>query len=45
MIEAAVILSGLVRHWLDFFVILLLLCSNALVGFWKNTRQAMPSLP
>src|ERR1035438_55317 len=27
MIEAAVILSGLVRHWLDFFVILVLLLS------------------
>ena len=36
MIEAAVILSGIVRHWLDFFVILLLLCSNALVGFWEE---------
>jgi len=36
MIEAAVILSGAVRHWLDFFVILLLLCSNAVVGFWEE---------
>jgi H+-transporting ATPase len=36
MIEAAVILSGLVRHWLDFFVILVLLCSNAVVGFWEE---------
>jgi len=36
MIEAAVILSGLVRHWLDFFVIFLLLLSNALVGFWEE---------
>jgi H+-transporting ATPase len=36
MIEAAVILSGLVRHWLDFIVILMLLCSNALVGFWEE---------
>jgi H+-transporting ATPase len=36
MIEIAVILSGVVRHWLDFFVILLLLCSNALVGFWEE---------
>ena len=26
MIEAAVILSALVQHWLDFFIILLLLC-------------------
>src|SRR5277367_4125098 len=36
MIEAAVILSGVVRRWLDFFVILLLLCSNAVVGFWEE---------
>jgi H+-transporting ATPase len=36
MIEAAVILSGVVRHWLDFFVILGLLFSNALVGFWEE---------
>jgi H+-transporting ATPase len=39
MIEAAVILSGLVRHWPDFFIILLLLCANAVVGFWEE-RQA-----
>jgi len=36
MIEAAVVLSGIVRHWLDFGVILLLLCTNALVGFWEE---------
>jgi H+-transporting ATPase len=36
MIEVAVVLSGLVRHWLDFFVILLLLFSNAVVGFWEE---------
>ena len=36
MIEAAVILSGIVQHWLDFFIILLLLCSNAVVGFWEE---------
>jgi len=36
MIEAAVILSGVVRHWLDFIIILLLLCSNAVVGFWEE---------
>jgi H+-transporting ATPase len=36
MIEAAVILSGVVGHWLDFFIILLLLCSNAVVGFWEE---------
>ncbi|MGO9271648.1 MAG: plasma-membrane proton-efflux P-type ATPase [Terriglobia bacterium] len=36
MIEAAVILSGVVRHWLDFFIIVLLLASNAVVGFWEE---------
>ncbi|MGD0768408.1 MAG: plasma-membrane proton-efflux P-type ATPase [Tepidisphaeraceae bacterium] len=39
MIEVAVILSGVVRHWPDFFIILLLLVANALVGFWEE-RQA-----
>ena len=39
MIEIAVILSGVVRHWPDFFIILLLLLANALVGFWEE-RQA-----
>jgi H+-transporting ATPase len=39
MIEGAVILSGIVRHWLDFFIILALLVSNAIVGFWEE-RQA-----
>jgi len=43
MIEVAVILSGAVRHWPDFFIILLLLVTNAVVGFWKNTRRATPS--
>jgi len=40
MIEAAVILSGVVKHWLDFFVILFLLFSNALVAFWRNIKRA-----
>ena len=35
MIEAAVILSGVVRHWLDFFIIPFAL-SNAVVGFWEE---------
>ena len=36
MIEGAVILSGIVRHWLDFFIILFLLLSNAVVAFWEE---------
>ena len=36
MIEAAVILSGVLRHWPDFFIILLLLVANAMVGFWEE---------
>src|SRR6204780_4861566 len=39
MIETAVVLSGIVRHWPDFFIILLLLVCNAVVGFWEE-RQA-----
>ena len=36
MIEVAVILSGVVRHWPDFFIILLLLVANGVVGFWEE---------
>ena len=36
MIEIAVILSGVVQHWPDFFIILLLLMANALVGYWEE---------
>jgi len=39
MIEVAVVLSGIVRHWPDFFIILVLLCANASIGFWEE-RQA-----
>jgi H+-transporting ATPase len=39
MIEAAVILSGVVRHWPDFVIILILLFANAIIGFWEE-RQA-----
>jgi H+-transporting ATPase len=40
MIEAAVILSGVVRHWPDFFIILLLLFANAIIGFWEEHKAA-----
>jgi H+-transporting ATPase len=36
MIEAAVILSAVARHWPDFGIILLLLFANATVGFWEE---------
>ena len=39
MIEIAVILSGVVRHWPDFFIIFFLLMANAVVGFWEE-REA-----
>jgi H+-transporting ATPase len=36
MIEAAAILSALVRHWPDFIIIMVLLVANAGVGFWEE---------
>jgi H+-transporting ATPase len=39
MIEAAVILSAIARHWPDFSIILVLLLANAVVGFWEE-REA-----
>jgi H+-transporting ATPase len=39
MIEVAVVLSGIVRHWPDFFIIMVLLFANAMIGFWEE-REA-----
>lgn len=36
MIEVAVILSAVARHWPDFGIILVLLLANAVVGFWEE---------
>jgi len=36
MIEAAVILSGVLKHWPDFLIILVLLFANAIVGFTEE---------
>ena len=36
MIEVAAILSLVVRHWIDFGIILALLVMNALVDFWEE---------
>ena len=38
MIEIAAILSGLVKHWEDLAVILVLLVVNAIVGFWEEYK-------
>jgi len=39
MIEVAVILSAVDRHWPDFAIILVLLLANAVIGFWEE-REA-----
>ncbi len=36
MIELAMTFSALVRHWPDFYIILVLLVANAVVGFWEE---------
>src|SRR5208282_4932680 len=36
MIEVAVILSAVAKHWPDFAIILLLLLANAVVGYWEE---------
>lgn len=38
MIEAAAILSAVISHWEDFAVILLLLMTNAVVGFFQERK-------
>ncbi len=36
MIEVAVVLSAVARHWPDFGIIFVLLVANAVVGFWEE---------
>ncbi len=36
MIEIAAVLSALVQHWADFFIIIALLIFNAAIGFWQE---------
>jgi H+-transporting ATPase len=43
MIEAAAIMSILVKDWVDFAIILVLLLFNAVLGFWHE-RQAASAL-
>jgi len=38
MIEIAAVLSGAVRHWADFTIIVVMLLLNAGVGFWQEFK-------
>jgi H+-transporting ATPase len=38
MIEVAAILSAIIRHWEDFWIITALLVVNAVVGFWQEHK-------
>ena len=40
MIEVALILSAVLRHWADTIIVGVLLCVNALVGFWQERTAA-----
>ena len=40
MIEVAIVLSALIQHYEDFFIILALLFMNAAVGFWQENKAA-----
>ena len=38
MIEIAAILSAVIRHWADFWIIMTLLALNGVVGFWEEHK-------
>ncbi len=38
MIEVAIIMSAIIQHWPDFWIILILLMLNAVVGFWQEHK-------
>jgi H+-transporting ATPase len=38
MIEIAAIISAIIKHWEDFFIILALLLLNAVVSFWQEHK-------
>ncbi|ACV24401.1 plasma-membrane proton-efflux P-type ATPase [Methanocaldococcus fervens] len=38
MIEIAAILSAIIKHWVDFIIILILLIVNGVVGFWEEYK-------
>jgi H+-transporting ATPase len=38
LIEAAAIVSAIIQHWVDFWIILGLLFTNGIVGFWEEHK-------
>jgi len=40
MIEIAAVLSLLIRHFTDFFIIIVLLLMNTLISFWHNSKAS-----
>ena len=38
MVEVALVLSAVIGHWPDFYIILALLLINAIVGFWQERK-------
>ncbi|MFA3782124.1 plasma-membrane proton-efflux P-type ATPase [Melioribacteraceae bacterium 4301-Me] len=40
MIELAAILSAIINHWEDFWIIFVLLLLNAVVGFWQENKAS-----
>lgn len=40
MIEIAAILSAIINHWEDFWIIFALLLLNAVVGFWQENKAS-----
>ncbi len=38
MIEIAAVLSGVVHHWTDFIIIMVMLLLNSVVGFWEEFK-------
>ncbi|ACX72731.1 plasma-membrane proton-efflux P-type ATPase [Methanocaldococcus vulcanius M7] len=38
MIEIAAILSAIIKHWIDFTIIMILLIVNGIIGFWEEHK-------
>ncbi len=38
MIEAAAVLSAILRHWVDFTIIMVMLVVNGVLGFWQEYK-------